>query len=262
MLKEGFSPNSVTFIFILKACGTIGAIDNGKLVHDAIIHSGLLDKDIALGTALVDMHARCGMLVKALEVLEVIPVRNTVSWSALIGGYAQHGLVQKALSCFEWMQCEGFPPNDVTCLCLLNAFSQSGMVQEAQIIFDNMRKCYGITPNLEHHTCMMVALGYAGHFDRAVALIETMPCSDHVVLWLALLGACRKWGNQGLSRLAFDQILRLDSKCSAAYSLMSGIYADNGMRADAEKVEAMGVKHAACTKGGDSNVYVDNFSWL
>jgi hypothetical protein len=43
---------------------------------------------------------------------------------------------------------------------------------------------------------------------------------------------------------------------------MSGIYADNGMRADAEKVEAMRAKHAACTKRGDGNVYGDQFSWL
>ena len=256
MQKEGIHPDEITFSCILKACGITGALNKGEIIHEEIARRGFLEKNIVLGNALVDMYGKCGVLGKACQVLEALPIRDVVSWSTIISGYGQHGRGQEALKCFEWMQCEGFLPNDVTFLCLLNACSQSGRLKEAQIYFDNMRKRYGITPNLEHHTCMVVLLGYAGHFNEAVALIETMPSFDHVVVWFALLGACRKWGNQKLSRLAFDQIIQLDSKCGAAYALMSNVYADAGMKEDAEKVEAMSVKNADWRKQGDSNVYV------
>ena len=49
---------------------------------------GWLVKDIMLGNALVDLYAKCGMLTKAEETLEELPIRNVVSWTAIIAGYA------------------------------------------------------------------------------------------------------------------------------------------------------------------------------
>ena len=65
MQSEGLSPNTVTFISILKACMNTGAINKGKQIHDESVQRGLLEEDIVLGTTLVDMYARCGMLTKS-----------------------------------------------------------------------------------------------------------------------------------------------------------------------------------------------------
>ena len=43
----------------------------------------LLDR-VVIGSALVDMYAKCGALVKAQKVLEELPVHDVVAWSALI----------------------------------------------------------------------------------------------------------------------------------------------------------------------------------
>ena len=47
----------VTFLSILKACGSIRSLDKGQNVHGKIIKEGLLflDKGRLIGTALVDM---------------------------------------------------------------------------------------------------------------------------------------------------------------------------------------------------------------
>ena len=68
--SHGLSPNVVTFICILKACGNIGAIKRGRLVHDEIKRKGLLEVDFLLGTDLVDMYVKCGMSARVQEVLE------------------------------------------------------------------------------------------------------------------------------------------------------------------------------------------------
>eukprot|EP00250_Pteridium_aquilinum_P015920 c22838_g2_i1 orf=111-659(+) len=44
MQCKGLSPNSVTFICVLKACGSIGASDKGEEIHDEIVKQGLLGK--------------------------------------------------------------------------------------------------------------------------------------------------------------------------------------------------------------------------
>ena len=244
MQNEGISPNAVTFIGILKACCNIGALHMGENMHNEIARMGLLRKDIVLGTTLVDMYAKCGALAKSQQVLEELPNRDVVSWSALIAGYAEEGQVHKALCCLECMRNEGFTPNEVTFLCILSACGHSGLMDKAQILFQNMEKECGMIPSSEHHISMIVVYGNAGHFDNAMSVIKVMPSSEYGEIWLILLGACRKWGNVKLGILAFDQAIQQDSTCPAAYTLMATIFTDSGMQNDAQKVIAMRLKYA------------------
>ena len=199
---------------------------------------GWLVKDIMLGNALVDLYAKCGMLTKAEETLEELPIRNVVSWSTVITGYAEQGQGHEALNSFERMKSEGICPDEVTCLCVLSACCHSGLLDEAQMLFGNMHKEYGIIPKLAHHTCMVMAFGGAGCFDKAMSVIKVMPSCDYLAIWLGLLGSCRKWGNVKLGRVAFDRALQLDDACGTAYLLMADIFASTGMQNDAEKLEA------------------------
>ena len=243
MQSEGFSADGITFSCILKACGNTWAIGKGKYIHEVIVSRNLLEKDAALGNALVDMYAKFGMLTKANQVLEQLSLRDIVSWNALITGYAQQGDGHAALACFLEMQNHGLPPDEVTFLSVLSACTHSGLLCEAQMVFKDMTRKYGVMPNLEHHTCMVVVSGLAGHFDEAISVIKVMPSSDHVEIWLALLGACRRWGHVKLGVLAFDQIIQIDNSCASAYVIVGNIFAASGMQEDAENAKAMRVKY-------------------
>ena len=223
MRIEGISPNLVTFICILMACGSIEGILKGKHIHEEVLSRFLLEKHVAIGSALVDMYAKCGAFTKAREVLELLPYRNLISWSALISGYAQQGHVSEALNCFEQMENEGISPDDVTFLCVLNACSHAGQLDEAQILFMNMTRQYGIIPNLEHYTCMMVVFGGLGYVDDAMLMMKVMPSSHDVAVWLALLTASRKWGNMMLAKLAFDETVQLCDSPMGAYTSVTDI---------------------------------------
>lgn len=48
MQRKGLSPDEVTFSCILKACGSMGAVDKGELVNDEIVRQGLLEGFSAL----------------------------------------------------------------------------------------------------------------------------------------------------------------------------------------------------------------------
>jgi pentatricopeptide repeat protein len=216
---------------------------------------GLPLEDSLLGTALVDMYAKCGMLAKAQGVLEGLPVRSVVCWSVLIEGYAQQGQGKNALQCFERMQDEGLSPNAVTMLSILSACSRSGLLDQAQILFRDMAEEYRVLPMLKHYTCMVLAFGCAGDFDKAAAVIQAMPTPSDPALWLALLGSCRKWANVKLGTLAFDQALQLERTCGAAYVLMADIFAAAGMHEDAECIKAMRLKYANTEARGNHAVW-------
>ena len=66
---------SIKFLSSLKACCNIcniGALDKGKQIHEEVVCRVLHDKDVLLGTALIDMYAKCGVPAKAQEVLKVL----------------------------------------------------------------------------------------------------------------------------------------------------------------------------------------------
>ena len=121
MVRDGILPNSVTFLSILKACGSIGSLEKGEEMHGHVIKEGLLGKDILLGSAVVDMYTKCGAMSKAQEVFDQLPIQDVVCWNALISGYAQHGPGEKALSCLDRMQRQGVSTDVVTFVCILKA---------------------------------------------------------------------------------------------------------------------------------------------
>ena len=122
-------PDMVTYVCILKACGIIGALDIGEEIHARIRKQGLLKKNVGLGNTLVDMYSKCGVLHKAREVFDLLPVRDVVSWTTLIAGYVQHGLGNGALDCFRKMQGEGIFPTGVTYALILRACGIVGSLE-------------------------------------------------------------------------------------------------------------------------------------
>jgi pentatricopeptide repeat protein len=204
--KGALSPDVVTYTCALKACGGVGAIDKGKQIHDEILFRKFLEKDTTLGNALVDMYAKCGALAKAQEVLEELPIRNVISWNALISGYAQGGQGLESLNCFQCMQSDGLAPDEVTFQCVLRACTHAGLFDEVQLMFADMVRNNIVIPSIEHHRCVLVVLGTAGYFDEVLFLTKVMPSLDHPTVWLAVLNACKKWGNTKLAGFAFNRI--------------------------------------------------------
>eukprot|EP00250_Pteridium_aquilinum_P005757 c15809_g2_i1 orf=1-867(-) len=58
MNRDGVKPDRVTFLCIVKACGSLGSTERCNLLHEQVIQSGLAS-DVVIGNTLVDMYAKC-----------------------------------------------------------------------------------------------------------------------------------------------------------------------------------------------------------
>ena len=67
------------------------------------------------------MYGKCGLLLEMREIFEELALRDVVTWTALIAGYAEYGPAEEALKCYDEMQLEGISPNIVTIMCALKA---------------------------------------------------------------------------------------------------------------------------------------------
>eukprot|EP01018_Ginkgo_biloba_P026215 Gb_36775 [translate_table: standard] len=223
---------------ILPACANLAALEYGKEIHEDIVRSGF-QSDIIMGNALVDMYGKCGSIEDARKLFHKIPIKNLISWTAIIVGCALHGCGKEALLLFEQMQQSGIKPDRVTFVGVLSACCHAGLVDTGWQYFDCMSRDYHITPAIEHYCCMVDLLGRAGHLDEARDFINKMPIKPESAVWGSLLAACRVYNNMELGEYVAEHLFELDPQNAAHYVLLSSIYAAAGKWEEAEKVRHM-----------------------
>lgn len=59
--------------------------------------------DVVLGSALVDMYAKCGSIKEARQVFDFISPRDVVLWTVIVTAYGKHGFGKEVLQLFEEM---------------------------------------------------------------------------------------------------------------------------------------------------------------
>ncbi|XP_062004662.1 pentatricopeptide repeat-containing protein At4g21065-like [Rosa rugosa] len=227
MIDQGVVPDKVTMVTVVNACAKFGAMHKARLVHDYIRRNKFY-LDVILGTAMIDMYAKCGCVGSAREIFDRMQVRNVRTWSALIAAYGYHGRGKEALEIFEMMLSSGVLPNAVTFISLLYACSHAGLTEEGLRFFSLMWDEYAVRADVKHYTCMVDLLGRAGKLDEALKLAESMAVEKDEGLWSALLGACRVHGNLDLAEKAASSLLELQPENPGHYVLLSNIYARAG----------------------------------
>ncbi|CAI0468764.1 unnamed protein product [Linum tenue] len=228
--ESGVSPNTFTLSSALKACAGAGNREPGRQLHAYLIRRDL-GLDTFLGVGLVDLYAKSGYMVDARLVFNVIPEkeRSIVSWSAMIGGMAQHGHGRLALQMFNEMLKEGVAPNHITLVSVLCACNHAGLVTDAKRYFSSMEELFSVQPMEEHYACMIDILGRAGKLDEAMELVNTMPYEANAAVWGALLGAARIHKNVDLGSKAAEMLINLEPEKSGTHILLANIYASAGM---------------------------------
>jgi pentatricopeptide repeat protein len=151
--------------------------------------------------------------------------RNVALWNAMIVGLAQHGNAKEALNFFNEMKSRGVTPDIVTFIGVLSACSHSGLISDAYENFNSMQKNYGIEPEIEHYSCLVDALSRAGRIQEAEKVVSSMPFEASATMYRTLLNACRVQGDKETGKRLAEKLFTLEPSDSAAYVLLSNIYA-------------------------------------
>lgn len=113
MQLEGFEPNHAGIVAALAACASIGALEEGRWIH-TFVERNKMELDRVLGTALVDMDAKCGCIETASTIFNNMVDRYLYAWTSMVSGLPNHGNSEEAITLFFAMQEEGIKPNEVT----------------------------------------------------------------------------------------------------------------------------------------------------
>lgn len=238
MRDADIKPDPFVCSSLLNACANLSAYEQGKQLHVHALKFGFMS-DIFASNSLVNMYAKCGSIEDAGRAFSEIPKRGIVSWSAMIGGLAQHGHGKEALQLFSQMLDDGVPANHITLVSVLCACNHAGLVNEGKQYFEKMEQMFGFKPMQEHYACMIDLLGRAGRLNEAMELVKSMPFEVDGSIWGALLGAARIHKNIELGQKAAEMLLVIEPEKSGTHVLLANIYASAGMWENVAKVRKL-----------------------
>ncbi|KAK3163141.1 hypothetical protein QOZ80_1BG0098140 [Eleusine coracana subsp. coracana] len=103
-------PNEFLLAGVLRACTQSRAFYFGDQVHGVALKLALTF-NVYVGSALINLYAKSGSMDAAMRLFDALPVKNPVTWTAVISGYSQTGQGQLALELFQKMGLEGAQPD-------------------------------------------------------------------------------------------------------------------------------------------------------
>ncbi|CAN1270379.1 Pentatricopeptide repeat-containing protein At4g14850 [Linum perenne] len=86
------APNYVTFVCVLSACSRGGAVETGMDVYESMMKKYGIEAGPEHYACVVDMLARSGLVERAYDFVQKLPIRPTISiWGALLNACRVHG---------------------------------------------------------------------------------------------------------------------------------------------------------------------------
>lgn len=257
MQLENVKPNQVTMAVVISVCGQLGDLEKAKHMHSYLKKSDM-EINVHMFNSLVDTYAKCGSVDEAYRLFCQMPVRDIVSYNAMILGFANHGHVEDALELFRNFLESGEQPDRITFLGVLTACSHAGLLDVGRHYFKSMTKDHAIKPSVDHYACMVDLLGRSGFIREAYELVKTMEVEPHAGVWGALLGACRIHCNVEVGEVAAEKLFEIEPENLGNYVLLSNIYARAQMWEDVAKVRRSMRARGMPKTAGCSWIEVDN----
>lgn len=210
MLLFGFSPNQFTLSSLLKASAVVGPSDGrGRQLHAFCIKWGYYS-NVYVGSSIVDMYARYGLMDEARFAFDGLLIKNEVSWNALIAGYARKGDGESTLLLFWKMLRQPFWPTHFTYSSMFSACAATGALEQGRWIHAHMLKT-GLKLIAFVGNTLLDMYAKSGSIDDATKVFNRLLKPD-VVSWNSMLTGCAQHGLGRDTVKRFEEMLRMGIK--------------------------------------------------
>ncbi|XP_042023964.1 putative pentatricopeptide repeat-containing protein At3g47840 [Salvia splendens] len=202
--KMWVAPNTRMDNFVLslalKACGLNVNVNFGEILHGYSVKAGFLNS-VFVGSAVLDMYMKNGRVLEGCRVFDEMPLRNVVSWTAIITGLVRGGCGLQGLSYFTDMWRDGIEHDTYTFAIALKACAdlqllKHGMEIHARTIKDGVNTPSYVVNSLASMYNKCGKLAYGLH------LFENMSEPD-VVSWTSVINTYVQAGNDRQGIKAF-----------------------------------------------------------
>ncbi|KAM7258823.1 hypothetical protein ACFE04_014564 [Oxalis oulophora] len=205
MLDYELLPNKFTYPFVLKACAGVGELYLGQSVHGSVLKYGF-DDDLHVSNTMVHMYCGCrGGIEFARKMFDEMHKLDSVSWSAMIGGYARSSRSTEAIDLFREMQIAHVSPDEITMVSVLSACSDLGALEIGKWVESFIEK-EKIPRSVELCNALIDMFAKCGDVDKAVKLFRNMSVRT-IYSWTSVIVGLAMHG-RGLEALSlFEEMI-------------------------------------------------------
>lgn len=126
MKNSGVIPDGITFIGVLCACTHMGLVEDGLSYFQSMVEDYSIEPQIEQYGCMVDLLARTGLLLQALDFVKKMPMEaDAVIWAALLGASRVYRNVEVAELALEQLD-KLEPKNPANFVTLANIYGDLG----------------------------------------------------------------------------------------------------------------------------------------
>ncbi|KAJ4824171.1 hypothetical protein Tsubulata_011902 [Turnera subulata] len=235
MRSEHMKPNDVTLVSVSSACAQLASVEVSERIGLYIEGLDLVSNPY-VASALLTMYSKCGSVSKARQLFSKLTRKDLACWNSMIGGLAVNGFAEDAIDHYEKMKEAGVEPDDITFVELLIGCTHAGLVELGLELFERMKSEHGLTPKIEHCSCIVDLYCRSGRLKEAYDFISRMEEKPNAVIWGTLLAAARTHTNIELAKTSVEKLLEQEPENAGNYVQFSNINASMGKWREASKV--------------------------
>ncbi|KAF3791712.1 Pentatricopeptide repeat-containing protein [Nymphaea thermarum] len=237
MKSSGHSPSNFSFPPVFASYGSMAALLPGSAAHADALKLGWAT-DAFTQHALITMYGRCGRVDYARQVFGEMPLRDVVSWNAIIAVLAQNDRAREAVEVFGRMREAGFVPDEPTLVSVLSACGELGDVTLGSSL-ESYAANRGLLSGSNFIGSALVGMyGKCGRINDARRTFDAMSKRD-AVAWNAMIAG---YSQNGRSTEAIESFLAMREAgiepdkvtlaavlpaCAAANALDLGMFVDS-----------------------------------
>ncbi|KAF7824786.1 pentatricopeptide repeat-containing protein [Senna tora] len=206
MVESGFKPNNFTFISVSKAVGQFGDINKCHEIYKFASKWGL-DSNTVVGTALIDMYAKCGSLADARLLFDSKFKFCQVStpWNAMLTGYSQSGSHQEALELFTRMCPSDVEPDIYTFCSVFNSIAALKCLKFLRETHGMAWKCGYDVVKISTLNALSDAYAKCGSLEAVEKVFDRMEEKD-IVSWTTMVTAYCQYSEWEKALIIFSQM--------------------------------------------------------
>ncbi|XP_022844435.1 pentatricopeptide repeat-containing protein At2g13600 [Olea europaea var. sylvestris] len=231
MHGEDFMLNEYSYGSGLSACAGLRDLVMGTQVHASVVKSRY-SLDVYMGSALIDMYAKCGKVASARKVFDRMSERNAVSWNSMITCYEQNGPASKAIEVFMKMMDFEVEPDEMTLASVVSACATLCMVKEGREIHARVVKFDRFRDDLVICNALVDMYAKCNRIHEARWIFDRMPIRN-VVSETSMVSGYAKVASVKNARAMFTKMM--ERNVVSWNALIAG-YTQNG-----ENEEALGL---------------------
>ncbi|KAH7302489.1 hypothetical protein KP509_23G075300 [Ceratopteris richardii] len=222
MWESNVIPDAHILVVVLKASSKLPSLDQGRLIHAHVIHSGL-GSNLFIVSALISMYSHSSNNEDAKRVFDTAPTKTVAVWNTLITGHAENGLIKEAFTLYHQMHQYGVEGDRITYISILRLCTNISDVEQGRAVQQEVIE-RGLDLDLSIVARLIDMYGSSGYLLDAITVFEKSPKKD-ISIWNAMMATYSYHGHITDALLMIKDLKEagMEANMNTAMSILKGI---------------------------------------